>query len=558
MNIKKQIGNVFFICCFVNGFMGWYMGVKGIPYTLNATIYVTGVALLLYSIGLGRKREKILSFIMSACLLFWVFANGAYFDVFYSFIPWNRVVGSDVPASFLIDFYTLNPWYTYTLGIVILSLWGYMLKKNSTNKRTKIQYISIAIIMLCLSTLIIFQKTHPKKSWWDKTVQATDLGIIGSQLGEAYTFFKEDNVSKVQGITITREYKKEEGSIPDVGDSPHVLIYQMESVPSWPIDLVDSPMPFLRELQETSPVVDTFFANSCSTINAELSILCSQIAPNGDPITTKEEKGYTCLPEILKGQHGYKTVMYHANNSAFWNREELFPRWGIDDLRTTPLYEKRDKDKLLIRDALKELQEADTPILSYIIGVDSHSPHDRKYIEVLKKEKGFTEDFWDGEINNPLIETSKVEKEDIGDWFWFLKVVDNNIKFLIEEAKEKEVLDNTIIIIVGDHRYYGATGEEESAFLQYNQIPFVVLLPKNRNSGMKNIASHIDIAPTILSLINKNYQSPFKGTSIYSTNHPESAKGICLGEYYEVNKGHIIKRNSETNQEHIIERNIAP
>ena len=159
MNIKKQIGNAFVICCFVNGFMGWYMGVKGIPYTLNATIYVTGVALLLYSIGLGRKREKILSFIMSACLLFWVFANGAYFDVFYSFIPWNRVVGSDVPASFLIDFYTLNPWYTYTLGIVILSLWGYMLKKNSTNKRTKIQYISIAIIMLCLSTLIIFQKT---------------------------------------------------------------------------------------------------------------------------------------------------------------------------------------------------------------------------------------------------------------------------------------------------------------------------------------------------------------------------------------------------------------
>lgn len=108
-----------------------------------------------------------------------------------------------------------------------------------------------------------------------------------------------------------------------------------------------------------------------------------------------------------------------------------------------------------------------------------------------------------------------------------LYYIDSLIKEVIETLKKKNKLDNTIILITGDH------GEEfnENGFFSHTssfddyQIKTVALMhiPGIKKRTITNITSHIDIVPTILSFM--GYNTPPKeyshGKNMLSENQNE-------------------------------------
>lgn len=113
-----------------------------------------------------------------------------------------------------------------------------------------------------------------------------------------------------------------------------------------------------------------------------------------------------------------------------------------------------------------------------------------------------------------------------------IKYTDYAIKLLIESAKNRQWFDRTIFIITADH-CAGSAGKNDLPIERYH-IPFLIYAPKIiEPKEITNLASQIDVAPTILSLLGISYESKFYGTDII--NHPSNRAFIStyqkLGYY---------------------------
>ena len=98
-----------------------------------------------------------------------------------------------------------------------------------------------------------------------------------------------------------------------------------------------------------------------------------------------------------------------------------------------------------------------------------------------------------------------------------VKYTDYAIGQFLEQARQKPWFDNTIFIFVADHTA-GSAGKEDLPITNY-QIPLFIYAPKliePRENAQ--LASQIDLAPTLLGLLNLDYQSTFFGRNLLQDN----------------------------------------
>ncbi len=91
-----------------------------------------------------------------------------------------------------------------------------------------------------------------------------------------------------------------------------------------------------------------------------------------------------------------------------------------------------------------------------------------------------------------------------------VRYADHAIGWFIEELKKKPYFDNTLVVIVADHgaRAYGRA----SIPLPTYEIPFMVYSPKHiAPRKFDGLTSQLDVAPTVLGLLNISYDSQFFG-----------------------------------------------
>ena len=98
-----------------------------------------------------------------------------------------------------------------------------------------------------------------------------------------------------------------------------------------------------------------------------------------------------------------------------------------------------------------------------------------------------------------------------------VKYTDYAIGQFLDQARQKPWFDNTIFIFVADHTA-GSAGKEDLPIANY-QIPLFIYAPKliePRENGQ--LASQIDLAPTLLGLLNMDYESTFFGRNLLQDN----------------------------------------
>ena len=91
-----------------------------------------------------------------------------------------------------------------------------------------------------------------------------------------------------------------------------------------------------------------------------------------------------------------------------------------------------------------------------------------------------------------------------------VRYADYAIGWFIGELKKKPYFDNTLVVIVADHgaRAYGRA----SIPLPTYEIPFMVYSPKHVAPGkFDGLTSQLDVAPTVLGLLNISHDSQFFG-----------------------------------------------
>ncbi|MEK6734360.1 MAG: LTA synthase family protein, partial [Pseudomonadota bacterium] len=99
-----------------------------------------------------------------------------------------------------------------------------------------------------------------------------------------------------------------------------------------------------------------------------------------------------------------------------------------------------------------------------------------------------------------------------------VKYTDFALGDFLKRASEKPWFDNTIFVITADH-CAGSAGKKALSPEKYH-IPLLIYAPKIiKPAVIPTLSGQIDIAPTILGLLNISYESKFFGNDIFRKNY---------------------------------------
>lgn len=262
--------------------------------------------------------------------------------------------------------------------------------------------------------------------------------------------------------------------------------------------------PNLDALYDESLVFTNFYATGTRTDRGLEAITLAVPPTPGRSIVKRigREKGYASLGQQLV-QQGYDSVFLYGGRGFFDNMNAFFSGNGyrIVDQTSVPESEIYFKnawgmaDEVLFRQVLKTADEdfsASKPFFFHVMTTSNHRPYT----------------YPDGRIDLPSHTSGRNGA---------VKYTDFAIGEFLREARKKPWFANTIFVILADH-CAGSAGKEDLPVRNYH-IPMFIYAPGIVQPGeYTKLASQIDVAPTVLGLLNFSYESTFFGRDLLLPN----------------------------------------
>jgi arylsulfatase A-like enzyme len=103
-----------------------------------------------------------------------------------------------------------------------------------------------------------------------------------------------------------------------------------------------------------------------------------------------------------------------------------------------------------------------------------------------------------------------------------LAYVDSQIARLFQYIKKKNMWDNTLVVVTGDHGQafyeHGFASHASAIFNEVMRVPLIIRAPGLEPGLEARLAQHIDIAPSILGLLGLPIHPSFQGIDLFHTN----------------------------------------
>lgn len=196
--------------------------------------------------------------------------------------------------------------------------------------------------------------------------------------------------------------------------------------------------------------------------------------------------------------------------------------------------------------AVDKMQNYDKPFLCMMSAISTHIPYSLDGISNL-----------DDKIS---IDVSEIESDEISRYLLACNFVDYSFGKFMEKLESSGLLENSILIVYGDHgaelqdlqdvkkiyEYNGKDYNENIENLLNVHIPFGMKNPDVEGQKLENSVSKIDVKPTILNLIGINDKFSL-GEDIFSGKNYAFLKGIgyITKDNYYIN-GKYFKREDNT------------
>ena len=480
--------------------------------------------------------------------------------------------------SYVFDFFKSFHWYYYFLIVPILLLLLYYklleqkklsikIKKEVIPIKQSIQGISFLLVLGFLYYLTIqlpiFQNELQVKSNKDLFFYPSNPGIAIKQFGSTvyglldiksvfvkpnketiqiehdYNSNNKKNNDDKEWISLIEKEEdsilnelnqyfinntiEEENSYTGLFEDKNLIVIMMESVND--IFINKDLYPNFYKLLNNGFYFKNHYSprNSCSTGNNELSGMIGLYSIYSE--CTANTYSDNIYPESLFNlfnQKGYKTTSMHDYTEQYYERRKIHTNLGsgryydVDDLKLT--YNTKEEtwasDEDFMKQVVKILNNYDKNerFMTWLTTVTSHQPYGNslygnKYLSLMEGEK-----YKDYDI--------KLKR-----YMSKLKVLDDGLGVLLDGLKQQGKLENTVIILYGDHYPYGLSTTVLQTALPYSiqekyeaeRVPFVIWSNDIEATTFTEYSSYVNITPTIANLFNLDYDSRYYvGNDLFS------------------------------------------
>lgn len=219
-----------------------------------------------------------------------------------------------------------------------------------------------------------------------------------------------------------------------------------------------------------------------------------------DPIAfARTQLDVYSLPKLLE-DNGYSTISSRTEEAGNWNWAECHKGvYGFDRLIDLDTLERDDlrginlSDKSYFRQLTDMTKEFKEPYYSMMVTINSHAPYGSIY-----------------EYERYLDFSEELNKNYMGKYLQSVRFTDEQIGKFIEELDKSGKLENTVIMIYGDHTSIHSSYEEEiqSAPIEGdwwkkkdNKIPLIIYNKGSNSKIIEASGGQIDFYPTIAYLM---------------------------------------------------------
>lgn len=337
------------------------------------------------------------------------------------------------------------------------------------------------------------------------------------------------------------------------GNKNNVVIIILESFGQEMIgfynkDLKNTHTPFLDSLLNESLTFDGM-SNGRRSIEALPSIFCGlpSLMSTDYPTSRYAINKVDGLGSILK-ENGYSTAFFHGGNNGTMSFNSTSRSSGFDDYYGRNEYNNESDfdgswgiyDDKFLQFTAKKLNEYENPFAAVIFTLSSHHPYS---------------------LPDDYIITDTTSRTPFEKTIYY---VDNALKEFFDTASKEEWFKNTIFIITADHV------NPEHKFNRYKtsrglyQIPLAFYAPEIiENKSVDEIAQHIDIGISLLSLLDINDTTFSFGRNIFDS--IQNPSFICYsnnaylfsdGQYFMQSDGKDIKKIFDIKKDKTLKNNI--
>ncbi|MDP4182905.1 MAG: LTA synthase family protein [Bacillota bacterium] len=366
---------------------------------------------------------------------------------------------------------------------------------------------------------------------FDSNITCDNLSPIGYHLVDAYNCWEN-----TRPVTLTEKDKKEirdwfeskKENLPDnkykaIFKGKNLIVIQVESLENFVINQKINGQeitPNLNRLLKNS----IYFSNICEQVNNGMSsdadlMTNTSIYPirAGSTFFRYPLTQYShSLPKLLR-KKGYQTVAYHPDKGSFWNWMPALKSIGFEKCVDSSSYNLSDSIGLGISDAsyLKQIEpmiaKQRQPFFSFVVTLTSHMPFNLP-----------------NNLRDLKLDT-ELDKSYLGGYFQSIHYTDKYLGAFIENLNRDKLLDNTVVVIYGDHegihRFYPEDVKNARPSLKWwldNQKKTPLIFYQNHyfEEDPDTIGGEIDILPTICYLLGvdeSNYTNSAMGRNLLKT-----------------------------------------
>lgn len=469
--------------------------------------------------------------------------NNVYFSVMNSVFDFSLVEAAGEGAPYLFDaLKTCNPFVYVAFVLIVISL-VFSLKNFPDSKENNFPLLGIifgSFIVLHLIVPLTLGRVNKELTWssWrnarniyetfnDSNKGIKVCGFFEYNIRSYYITFLKPEVSITEEDLefLDNSYAEElnpKNKYTGRFKDKNLIIVQLEGMDSWIINKNDTPTIYKMMNNSINFTKHySFYNGGGSTFNSEFAINTGYVTPfsySRNAYTFNKNSFPNSLAHIFKNMD-YTVNAFHMNSGEYYSRTVNYNNWGYDNyygLKEISSYPGRTYEldrNLILDEKFQELMfPEDKKFVDYIITYSGHYP--------FTNTKDVCKMLYNEDVEKEMNETGALEEPEFVEMFEEECVrrqnqeTDYMMKLLLEKLEEKNLINDTVIVVVTDHYLY--TIDDRTILDRYkntsnnliNNTPFFIWTNKGKKTNISQVTSQLNILPTILNLygieFNKN------------------------------------------------------